>query len=184
MSVVKRTSQNGEGDPTRKRRKTGEDENSDPDLDSDAEEEDFSFGPNVNFVVGRNGSGKSAVLTALVVGLRGNANITGRGSSMNNFKKKKNQKSYAEITIKIINRGTDAFKHDLYGNSVTVIRRINQDGQSFYKLKSEKGAVVSTKKEKLTHLLDQFNIQVDNPVSNLIRTRAVTFFNQSYQLTL
>ncbi|XP_071965000.1 structural maintenance of chromosomes protein 6-like isoform X2 [Antedon mediterranea] len=186
MSVVKRTSQNVEDDPTRKRRKTGEDENSDPDLDSDAEEEgnsvgiierivlknfmchghlDFSFGPNVNFVVGRNGSGKSAVLTALVVGLGGKANITGRGSSMKNFVK--NQKSYAEITIKISNQGTDAFKHDLYGNSVTVIRRINQDGQSFYKLKSEKGAVVSTKKEELTHLLDQFNIQVDNPVSIL-----------------
>ncbi|XP_033121224.1 structural maintenance of chromosomes protein 6-like [Anneissia japonica] len=186
MAVVKRSSDANNGVPQpRKRRKTGDGEG-DPELHPDFDEEglsvgiierivlknfmchghlDFSFGPNVNFVVGSNGSGKSAVLTALVVGLGGKATITGRGTSMKNFVK--NQKSYAEIMIRLSNKGTDGYKRDLYGDSLTVVRRINQDGQTSYKLKSDKGVVISTKKEELTHILDQFNIQVDNPVSIL-----------------
>lgn len=38
--------------------------------------------PNVNFIVGRNGSGKSAILTALTVGLGARANVTSRGASV------------------------------------------------------------------------------------------------------
>ena len=37
---------------------------------------------NVNFIVGRNGSGKSAILTALTVGLGARANVTSRGTSV------------------------------------------------------------------------------------------------------
>ncbi|XP_067879033.1 structural maintenance of chromosomes protein 6-like [Heterodontus francisci] len=47
----------------------------------------FKFGPNVNFVVGNNGSGKSAVLTALIVGLGGKATATNRGYSIKGFVK-------------------------------------------------------------------------------------------------
>lgn len=37
---------------------------------------------NVNFIVGRNGSGKSAILTALTIGLGARANVTNRGVSV------------------------------------------------------------------------------------------------------
>ena len=43
---------------------------------------EVNLNPNVNFVVGRNGSGKSAILTALMIGLGGRAKITNRGDSI------------------------------------------------------------------------------------------------------
>lgn len=43
---------------------------------------EVSLGSNVNFIIGRNGSGKSAILTALIVGLGGNASNTSRGNSL------------------------------------------------------------------------------------------------------
>lgn len=45
------------------------------------------FEKNVTVVTGRNGSGKSAILTALVVGLGGKAAATNRGNSIKGFLK-------------------------------------------------------------------------------------------------
>lgn len=43
---------------------------------------EVTLNPNVNFIIGRNGSGKSAILTALTVGLGARANVTSRGASV------------------------------------------------------------------------------------------------------
>lgn len=40
-----------------------------------------ALGRRINFLTGVNGSGKSAVLVAITVGLAGKANFTGRGAS-------------------------------------------------------------------------------------------------------
>ncbi|KAM9316410.1 structural maintenance of chromosomes protein 6 [Gastrophryne carolinensis] len=133
----------------------------------------FRFGPNVNFVVGNNGSGKSAILTAVIVGLGGKAAMTNRGSSIKGFVK--DGQSSADVSITLRNRGPDAFKPEAYGNSIVVQQHFTIDGNRNYKIKSATGSIVSTKKEELTAILDHFNIQVDNPVSVLTQEMSKGF---------
>uniref|UniRef100_A0A8C2RCD3 Structural maintenance of chromosomes protein 6 n=1 Tax=Capra hircus TaxID=9925 RepID=A0A8C2RCD3_CAPHI len=133
----------------------------------------FKFGSNVNFVVGNNGSGKSAVLTALIVGLGGKAVTTNRGSSLKGFVK--DGQNSADISITLRNRGDDAYRGNVYGDTIIVQQHISMDGSRSYKLKSATGAVVSTKKEELIGILDHFNIQVDNPVSVLTQEMSKQF---------
>ncbi|XP_070538831.1 structural maintenance of chromosomes protein 6-like [Ptychodera flava] len=136
---------------------------------------EFNFGPNVNFIVGRNGSGKSAVLTAMVVGLGGKATVTNRGSSVKAFIK--DGQNFAEVAIKLRNRGTDAYKPELYGDSIIVERRLTTDGSTQYKLKSSSGRLISRKREDLSYILDQYNIQVDNPVAILNQDTSRNFLH-------
>ncbi|XP_013378099.1 PREDICTED: structural maintenance of chromosomes protein 6 [Chinchilla lanigera] len=133
----------------------------------------FKFGSNVNFVVGNNGSGKSAVLTALIVGLGGKAVATNRGSSLKGFVK--DGQNSADITVTLRNRGDDAYRANVYGDAIVVQQHISMDGSRSYKLKSQTGAVVSTRKEELIAILDHFNIQVDNPVSVLTQEMSKQF---------
>ncbi|XP_039604041.1 structural maintenance of chromosomes protein 6 isoform X1 [Polypterus senegalus] len=135
----------------------------------------FQFGPNVNFIVGNNGSGKSAVLTALIVGLGGKAVATNRGSSLKGFVKE--GQSSAEVSITLRNRGPDAFKPAVYGDSIIIEQKISSDGVRSYKMKSKSGHVVSLKKEELISVMDHFNIQVDNPVSILTQEMSKHFLH-------
>uniref|UniRef100_A0A669DVV1 Structural maintenance of chromosomes protein 6 n=1 Tax=Oreochromis niloticus TaxID=8128 RepID=A0A669DVV1_ORENI len=135
----------------------------------------FQFGPNVNFIVGHNGSGKSAILTALIVGLGGKATVTNRGMSLKDFVK--TNENTADITVKLRNRGPDAYKKDVYGDSITIEHRLSSDGCRTCRLKSKSGHLVSNKKEELTAILDHFNIQLDNPVSILSQEMSKQFLH-------
>ncbi|XP_040921027.1 structural maintenance of chromosomes protein 6 isoform X2 [Toxotes jaculatrix] len=135
----------------------------------------FAFGSNVNFVVGNNGSGKSAVLTALIVALGGNAQATNRGSSLKGFVKE--GESSADVSITLRNKGRDAYKAEVYGSAITVDLRITREGLRTYKLRSKSGHIVSTKKEELMSILDNFNIQVNNPVSVLTQEMSKYFLH-------
>ncbi|XP_044538520.1 structural maintenance of chromosomes protein 6-like [Gracilinanus agilis] len=115
------------------------------------------LGPNVNFLVGR--SAKNALLTALIVGLDGKS----AGTSLRDFVK--DGAPSAKVSIKIKNRGSYAFKAELYGESVIVHQVISADGNATYELKSHTGKVISTKREELSALLQRFKIRVDNPVT-------------------
>ncbi|KAL0851564.1 hypothetical protein ABMA28_007351 [Loxostege sticticalis] len=128
---------------------------------------------NVNFIVGRNGSGKSAILTALVVGLGGRASATNRGSNLHSFIKK--GANSATVEIKIKNSSPKAFKHNIYGDYITIVRNINASGGSSYKVKSASGEVISTKFEEVNAIILAHDIQVDNPISVLNQDDARSF---------
>ncbi|CAI0404527.1 unnamed protein product, partial [Linum tenue] len=96
----------------------------------------IELGPRVNFITGQNGSGKSAILTAICVAFGSRAKGTQRASTLKDFIK--TGCSHATVEVVIKNEGHDAFKHDIYGNSIILERRINQTAGSMT-LKDHRG---------------------------------------------
>lgn len=94
-------------------------------------------GPQVNSITGRNGSGKSAIFAAIQIGLGAHPRVTGRASTLPELITDK--KSFSRITLKLKNRGLDAFSRDKYGDMITVVRQFTSAGHSTLKLKSETG---------------------------------------------
>ncbi|KAG7443126.1 P-loop containing nucleoside triphosphate hydrolase protein [Guyanagaster necrorhizus] len=138
----------------------------------------FSFGPQINFIIGHNGSGKSAVLSAITVALGGKANSTGRGSGLKAFIREGQPAS--EVTIQIKNQGEEAYKPKEYGKSIVITRKFTKEGSSSWKIKSRDGKVISTKKEELSAICDHMNIQVDNPMNVLTQDAARQFLSASH----
>ncbi|XP_064486253.1 structural maintenance of chromosomes protein 6-like [Ornithodoros turicata] len=134
---------------------------------------DFKFAERVNFIVGRNGSGKSAILTSLIVGLGGKATTACRGTNVKTLVE--TGKRAAEITVQLSNKGPDAYRPNIYGPSIIVQRRVNHAGASNYKIKAADGTLVSSKREELTSVLDHFNVQIDNPVMILNQETSRSF---------
>ena len=112
--------------------------------------------------MGLNGSGKSSILAALMVALGSRAGATSRGNTLKSLIM--NGKRVAEVTVSLRNSGTDAYCHDVYGDSIIIKRKLTLEGATSYKICSADNRVISTKREDLDFILDHFNIQVDNPV--------------------
>lgn len=68
--------------------------------------------------------------------LGGKATSTNRASNLRGFIRE--GANAAEIKLTIKNRGSDAYRHDVYGDRIQIVRRITKDG-STYSIKSEKG---------------------------------------------
>ncbi|XP_076440367.1 structural maintenance of chromosomes protein 6-like isoform X2 [Babylonia areolata] len=136
---------------------------------------DVKLGPHVNFIIGRNGSGKSAVVTGLVVGMGGLASTTNRGSKVRSFVK--SGKHTAEVEITLRNRGPDSYRHDVYGDLIRIQRKISADGGTKYTIKSAGGRLVSDKLEEVKKIKDFFNIQVENPVAVLNQDTSRNFLH-------
>lgn len=86
--------------------------------------------------------------------------------------------SQSRLIVKIKNKG-EGYQRDLYGDTIIVERGFTVDGSSSYKLKSEAGKIISTKKETLDEITDYFQIQVDNPMNILTQDKAREFLATS-----
>ncbi|KAI0138880.1 P-loop containing nucleoside triphosphate hydrolase protein [Xylariaceae sp. FL1272] len=133
------------------------------------------LGPLLNFVVGENGSGKSAVLTAITLCLGGKASATNRGGSLRSFVKEGEE--HASLVIKLKNQGEDAYKPDVYGDSITCERWFTKSGGSGFRLKSTAGRLISTKKADVEDIVEWYCLQVDNPLNVLSQDNARQFLN-------
>ncbi|KAL4959980.1 P-loop containing nucleoside triphosphate hydrolase protein [Aspergillus stella-maris] len=135
------------------------------------------LGPLINFIVGKNGSGKSAVLTAITLCLGGKASATNRGQSLKSFIKE--GKESATIVVRIKNHGDGAYLPDDYGQSILVERHFSKSGTSSFKIKAENGRIMSTKKAELDAIIDHFQLQFDNPMNVLSQDMARQFLSSS-----
>ncbi|KAM0322401.1 hypothetical protein ACHAQA_009468 [Verticillium albo-atrum] len=135
------------------------------------------LGPLINFIVGENGSGKSAVLTALTLCLGAKASSTNRGGSLKSFIKE--GRDHAVITVCIKNQGADAYQPDLYGRTISVERHFSRSGTSGFRLKSERGKTISTKKAEIDEITEYWGLQVDNPLNVLSQDNARQFLNSA-----
>ncbi|KAI3957221.1 hypothetical protein MKW98_012096 [Papaver atlanticum] len=96
---------------------------------------EIHLGDGVNFITGQNGSGKSAILTALCVAFGVRAKETQRAAKLKDF----------------IKTGEEAFKPEIYGDVIIVERQIRDSGSN------------TTTKDVLKELVEHFNIDVENP---------------------
>jgi len=120
----------------------------------------IELGEHVNFITGQNGSGKSAILTALCVAFGCRAKNTQRAASLKDFIK--TGCSYASILVDISNHGEDAFKPEVFGNVIILERRITESSSSTV-LKDQHGRKVAHRKDDLVEIIEHFNIDVENP---------------------
>ncbi|RYP92582.1 hypothetical protein DL770_001340 [Monosporascus sp. CRB-9-2] len=139
------------------------------------------LGPLLNFIVGENGSGKSAILTAITLCLGGKASATNRGSNLQSFVKE--GRDHAGLVVKIKNQGTDAYRPDQFGESIIVERWFTKSGSSGFRLKSETGQLISNKRSDVDDVVDYFCLQVDNPLNVLSQDNARQFLNTASPTT-
>ena len=130
---------------------------------------------NVNYIVGQNGSGKSAVLAALIVAMGVKARATDRATSMKQLIRSGCRSSKVAVTLR--NEGPDAFRPDLYGDTITIERSITQNGGGMRLLNGRTHQVVSTQRQELERILDQFNIDVGNPCAVMQQESAKKFLH-------
>lgn len=138
---------------------------------------EVEFKKNVIFLTGRNGSGKSAILTALVVGLGAKASLTNRGSNVKGFIKTGQNSAYIEITL--YNKGFNSYKQKEYGDFIRIQRNFTATGCSYYKVKTEHGKLVSQSAKEVQNIVSYLGIQVENPVCILNQDTARNFLSTS-----
>lgn len=130
--------------------------------------------PHVNFITGRNGSGKSSILVALAVGLGSNSKTSGRGNNMVGLIKDGRNEATIIITIKNIPSG---YKMEQYGDKIVVTRKLRRTGTQSYEISNfPKGGNAH---DELVRILQFYNIQIDNPCSIMHQDTAREFIGSS-----
>ncbi|KAJ7525604.1 hypothetical protein O6H91_17G058500 [Diphasiastrum complanatum] len=134
----------------------------------------IEFIDRVNFITGQNGSGKSAILTALCVAFGIKARGTQRASSLKDFIK--NGSNHALVVVEMKNEGGDSFKPEVYGSKIIIERRITNNGNTFT-MKDSEGRKAAAKRDELQELVEHFNIDVENPCVIMTQDKSREFLH-------
>ncbi|KAE9010732.1 Structural maintenance of chromosomes protein 6 [Phytophthora fragariae] len=141
-----------------------------------------ALSPHINFITGENGSGKSAIIAAIQICLGASARSTHRGKSVKNLIRHGHEgNALVRITLRNDAVGSDAFRPEQFGRKILVERLIRRDGSAEYRLKDERGLLVSKLKTDLDAMLDHLNIQTENPCAILDQENAKLFLKGNPQ---
>ena len=104
------------------------------------------------------------------------AKRTHRARNLKDLVRKEGTANSAKVRVTLLNKGPDAYKPEIYGETITIERSISlSGGYNGYKLLDHQMAPQSKLKKDLDALLDQLNIQVENPVAVLDQEEAKKF---------
>ena len=117
---------------------------------------EIKLGRRINFINGANGSGKSAILAAMQICLGASAKQTHRGNKLGDLVREGSDAT-AEVVVKLVNEGTDAFRHETYGDTI-VRRRFGKKGGGKLDMLNENGEKVTSDRKELRSLLDSLKI--------------------------
>lgn len=137
----------------------------------------LSLNPRINFISGLNGSGKSAIQTALVVGFGARASVTNRATSLKSLIKYGQTSATVSITIANCGDGNSdcgPYRPEVYGRQITIVRQITESSTT-YKFLNENNKVIKGFKNELRNLTIHFNILVDNPICVMNQAMVKTF---------
>ena len=102
------------------------------------------------------------------------------------------RRSVGEIIVRIRNTGVIAYNPEIYGDIIQIVRTLNRNGTSKYRIKTKKGIffskfglltllgqLISSRRVDLMTILDHFQIAVDNPMAILTQDTARLFLANS-----
>ncbi|KAJ9517701.1 hypothetical protein QJQ45_004001 [Haematococcus lacustris] len=133
----------------------------------------LEFGPHVTLVSGTNGSGKSAVIQGLQVCLGLKARETRRGDNLQSFIKTGCEEAKVQVTL--WNKGDDAYEPAIFGEQITIERRLTRKASNPFKLVDERNKTVSVSRSSIDAVLEYFNINAANPLTIVTQDMARDF---------
>lgn len=126
------------------------------------EKAEFFPGPNLNMVIGPNGTGKSSLVCAICLGLGYPASVLGRATSFGEFVK--HGKEYAIVEVELKKRPEDR------ANYVVRLRINREDNNRKFSLN---GKEITHK--RIQHLMRELRIQIDNLCQFLPQEKVAEF---------
>jgi len=128
---------------------------------------EFNPGPNLNMIIGPNGTGKSSIVCGIALGLGGSTQTLGRAKDISDFIKHGTEKAIIEITLCHQKNGKPSnitIQRTLKRNTNSTSWKI--DGKSY----SQKDVLL---------LIEKFNIQIDNLCQFLPQDKVCEFAQMS-----
>jgi len=103
-------------------------------------------GPNLNLILGPNGTGKSTIVSAICLGMSGKASTLARASQLGGYVRHGADKATVEIEL-----------NNPCGENYLITREITKDNKSTWKLQGK-----SVPHSKVEEIIQRLHIQVDN----------------------